>query len=416
MSTSLLRLPAPNPRRVALHVSAAALRSLRDGRPWVFRREVLSRSFDAAPGDVAVVFDDRERFAAVGLFDPLGEIAFRALAFEPTRIDAALLATRIARSIAARPTPDARTDAHRLVFGESDALPGLVVDRYADSLVLKPYTTAWVPWLSSTVATLLEQTGASRVVLRLPRLVAAQADALHGLTDGCALAGTLPDQAVVFRENGIRFRADVVRGQKTGFFLDQRDNRARVEALAAGRRVLNTFAYTGGFSLYAARGGATRVDSLDASAPALQEADANFALNRDDPRIAACTHAVLCGDAFDLLPDLAARGSRYDLVVLDPPAFAKRRSEVDGALRAYAKLTTLGLRLLGAGGVLVTCSCSARVDREAFFATVRGAAERERRRLREIATTGHPSDHPESEGLGYLKALFAEVEPPRGGA
>jgi 23S rRNA (cytosine1962-C5)-methyltransferase len=213
---------------------------------------------------------------------------------------------------------------------------------------------------------------------------------------------------VPFTENGLRFEADVLRGQKTGFFFDQRDNRARVGKLAAGRRTLNVFAYSGGFSLYAAQGGAPEVLSLDASVPALAAAERNFALNRDLPAVAACRHTVLAADAFEALVELRGRGERFGLVIVDPPALAKRENEVERAVLAYARLTGLALGVLAPGGTLVMASCSSRVTAERFIATVNRAAQQAGRPLHEIERTGHALDHPVRfpEG-GYLKCLFA---------
>ncbi len=409
-ASPLLALPAPSRRRLAIHVTPAAERALRAGSSWVFADAIARTSFEGAPGDLAVVFDGKERFVAVGLYDPDSDLAFRSLATAPTTIDAPFLAARLDAANALRSAIAAQHTGYRVVFGEADRLPGLVVDRYAGTLCVKLYTAAWVPWLRIVIDALRALLAPERVVLRLPRIVAARPARLHGLYDGATLVGTAPTTPIDFTEHGLVFAADVVHGQKTGFFLDQRDNRARVEALAAGRRVLNVCAYTGGFSLYAARGGASEVVSLDVSAPALRDAEANFARNAHDARIAACRHTTLCGDAFELMPQLAAEGRRFDLVVLDPPSFAKKRSEVDGALVAYARLARLGLALLSPGGVLVACSCSSRVSAEQFFAAVQDGARAARRTLRVLETTGHPIDHPNSRELNYLKALFGRIE------
>ncbi len=222
------------------------------------------------------------------------------------------------------------TDGYRLVHGENDGLPGLVVDRYAATLVVKLYTTAWLPWLDLLLDVLGEVQPANTTVLRLSREVAAAGTELYGLTDGGTLRGALPDDRVRFRENGLVFAADVVHGQKTGFFLDQRDNRARVRRLARGKRTLNVFAYSGGFSVYAAAGGAPEVVSIDLSAAALADAALNFQLNRSIPSVAACRHQTLAGDAFQELADLgrAGRGSTWSSSIRRrlQSARAKRRA------------------------------------------------------------------------------------------
>jgi 23S rRNA (cytosine1962-C5)-methyltransferase len=215
---------------------------------------------------------------------------------------------------------------------------------------------------------------------------------------------------VIFRENGLLFEADLLRGQKTGFFLDQRENRARVERLASGRSVLNVFAYTGGFSLYAARGGARSVTSLDVSPPALAAAKRNFAHNQSVTGVASARHDIAQGDAFQLLAEMRERGRSFDMVILDPPSFAKASSEVDGALRAYARIVRLGIDVLSDGGTLVAASCSSRITSEQFHRLVQDTVAKARRSIRVLEQTAHASDHPIGFPEGaYLKCIFATV-------
>jgi 23S rRNA (cytosine1962-C5)-methyltransferase len=405
-------LPAPSDRRLALRTTPAAQAALRAGHPWLFDRAITHQSAEGQPGDLAVVFDDRRRFVAIGLYDPTSPLRVRVLQHgEPATIDRAWLAGRLAAAAARRVALAATgTTGYRLVHGENDGLPGLVIDRYEDVLVLKLDTLAWVPRLADVLAVLETLVPAQSVVLRLTRSVAARPEFLHGLADDAVLAGPRPDQPVLFSENGLRFEADVFHGQKTGFFLDQRDNRARVEALAAGKRMLNVFAYTGGFSLYAARGGAPEVWSVDLSMPALAAAERTFALNAHVPAVAAARHRTLAGDAFAVLDDLRRQGERFALVVVDPPAFAKAASEAPAALHAYRRLTQLALGVVVADAVLVLASCSSRVSAPAFFEAVHSAAAQAGRPLREIERTGHPLDHPISFAEGaYLKCWFAQA-------
>ncbi len=421
----LISIPRPAGRRLALRVTPEAQRALRQGHPWLFDRAVVSQSATGQPGDLAVVFDDRRRFLAIGLYDPASPIRVRVLQHgSPAVIDAAFFAGRLAAAVDRRaslltggegvrliagPT-GGETTGYRLVHGEGDGLPGLVVDRYERVLVVKLYTAAWLPHLRDVLAGLDRVAPADAVVLRLSRAVQRQPAALHGLADGATLAGTLAANPVIFRENGLLFEADVLHGQKTGFFLDQRENRARVERLAAGRETLNVFAYTGGFSLYAVRGGAPAVVSLDISAPALAAAQRNFDLNRRLPAVAAARHELLVADAFAGLTRLAEDGRRFDLVVVDPPAFAKQQSEIPTALRSYERLAALAVGVVRPGGTLVMASCSSRVSAEDFFAAVRRGAGRAGRVLHAFDHTGHPIDHPVGFAEGaYLKCLYAEV-------
>jgi len=207
----------------------------------------------------------------------------------------------------------------------------------------------------------------------------------------------------------LNFEADVLRGQKTGFFLDQRENRRRVESLAQGRRVLNAFSFSGGFSVYAARGGAAAVTDLDISAHALDSARRNFALNQSNPAVASCRHEAVQADAFDWLKEHPA--TEFDLIILDPPSMARRESERARAIQAYAQLARQALTWLASGGILVAASCSAHVSAMEFFETVRQTARKSGRRFEEIDTTGHPPDHPAAfPEANYLKSVYLRFE------
>lgn len=410
-SLNLPNVPAPSQRRLALRVHPAAERALRGGHPWLYAGAIRQQSHEGQPGDLGVVFDQKRRFVAIGLYDPLSPIRLRVLQQgRPAPIDRSWFAARLAAALALREplAEDQRTTGYRLVHGENDGLPGLVVDRYDETAVLKLYTAAWVPHMPDLLAALLDRLALRRLVLRLSRDVAAQPAFLYGLQPGQVLAGPPLDGPVSFLENGLHFSADVVAGQKTGFFFDHRDNRRRVERLAADKRVLNLFAYTGAFSLYAARGGAPEVTSVDLSEPALAAAVAQFALNGAVPNVAGADHEVLAGDAFQTLQRLAASGRQFDMVVVDPPAFAHRQAEVPRALAAYRRLVDGALAVLRPGGTLVMASCTARVAAGQFFETVHEAAREAGRPLAEIERTGHPLDHPVTFPEGaYLKCLFA---------
>ena len=414
LADSLAGLPGPSPKNRAMRVVPAAERSLRSGHPWLYDTSIESGGDEGFPGDLAVVFDRKRRFLAAGLLDPDSPIRVRVLqAGDPARIDASWFRGRLRAALSRRDpllSAQGKTNGMRLLNGESDGFPGLVVDRYADTLVAKLYTSAWIPRLSQVLPGLLEEMPAERLVLRLNRSMRERPEHLHGLSDGDVLHGPALDGPVVFSENGILFEAEPVEGQKTGFFLDQRDNRSRVGELSRGRDVLNVFCYTGGFSLYAARGGARSVVSVDLSRPAVEAVERNFRLPGQDRRIPSCPREGVAGDAFDVLSSMSRSGRRFGLVVLDPPMFAQSKAQVPGALSAYARLTRLGLSVLAPGGILVQASCSNRVAEEEFFETVMGAAREAGRPLEEIARTGHALDHPVGfPGASYLKCLFARA-------
>ena len=401
--------PEPGASRIAVGLYPRAERAVRRGHPWVFDQGIRTQRREGRAGDLAVIFDRDDRFLAIGLYDPASRIRIRILhRGAPAQIDASWFAARLAESHARREILlDGRTTGYRVVHGENDGLPGLIVDFFTDTATAEIYTAAWLPHLGHIVGGLRELLEPGRIVLRLARTVQSQTPELRGHFDGETLFGSPAREPVLFLENGLHFETDLVRGQKTGFFLDQRDNRSEVGRMAAGRRVLNVFSYTGGFSVYAARGGATEVTSLDLSAPALSAAARNFAHNNDVAGVAASTHHTLQGDAFELLEMLRRKGERYDMVVLDPPAFARSAGEVDRALKAYRKLTGAGLGVLAPGGALVNASCSSRIGAEQFAAEVEGAARAAGRPLSSVRITGHPVDHPVGFAEGaYLKCLF----------
>ncbi|HEX4901696.1 MAG TPA: class I SAM-dependent rRNA methyltransferase [Acidimicrobiales bacterium] len=400
---------SPHERRVAVRVTEDALRQVRAGHPWIYDRSITSTSHDAPAGTLAVVFDRRRRFAAIGLWDPTSPLRVRVLhAGDPATIDEAFWAQRLDDAVALRSelVDDPGTTGFRVVNGESDGFGGLVLDRYGATAVVKLYTAAWWPHLDGLVPLLLAAAGADRLVLRLARSVAADGTR----TDGATVVGTPPTEPVPFLERGLAFAADVVAGQKTGHFLDQRENRALVGGLAAGADVLDVFSCTGGFSVHAAAGGARSVRSVDLAGPALATARANVERNRHLPAVAACEHTTEAGDAFEVLERHARAGRRWDVVVIDPPSFAPRQEAVSRALHSYARLTRLGLAVTRPGGTFVQSSCSSRVDADTFHRQLHDVAAEEGRRLEEVARTGHPVDHPATfPEARYLKTAFLRV-------
>jgi 23S rRNA (cytosine1962-C5)-methyltransferase len=393
--------------RLRLRVTAAAETQIRAGHPWVYGDSVREQNREGAPGELAVIYDRKDKFLAAGLFDPESPIRMRVLHVgKPLTIDSQWWASHLALAAERRRGLfDDSTNGYRLINGESDGWPGLILDRYDQILVLKLYSKIWFPRFETILELIIGGFQPHGIVLRLSRNIQAAARKAISAEDGQILHGDPLEATPTFLESGLRFEADVCRGQKTGFFLDQRENRRAVESLANDRRVLNAFSFSGGFSLYAARGGAISVTDLDISAHALASAERNFALNQSDPAIARCRHERVQGDAFDWL---AANEKRmFDLIVLDPPSFAKREAERAGAIRAYEKLAGLGIQHLAPGGILVACSCSAHVTAEEFFEAVRRSAGRSARAFQEIQTTRHAPDHPATfKEAEYLKGIY----------
>ncbi len=391
-----------------MRISPSAERALRQGHPWVFDQSITEQSHTGAPGDLAVIFDDKRRFLAIGLYDPTSAIRVRILqSRDSATINADWFQNKLVNAARVRVALDEKnTTGYRLVHGENDGLPGLVLDRYADTLVLKLYTPAWIPHLKDFCDALALVSPATHLILRLNRSVQKQTEFLHGLSDGMTLSlhASRPPNLILFKENGLIFESDPLRGQKTGFFLDQRDNRARVEKLSRDKSVLNVFAYTGGFSVYAARGSAKEVVSVDVSAPALEAAVRNMKHNA----LAEVPHETIAADAFEVLADMTSQKRLFDMVIIDPPMFAQSEKQITSALSAYRKLTRLGLDVLRHDGTLVQASCSSRVDADAFFESIHHSAKEAGRQLTELERTGHALDHPISFKEGaYLKCLFA---------
>jgi 23S rRNA (cytosine1962-C5)-methyltransferase len=395
--------------RLRLRITAAAETIVRSGHPWLFADSIHESNRAGQLGELAVIFDRKDKFLAVGLFDSDSPIRVRILhAGKPATIDAAWWQARLEKPLAVRLSLfDAQTNGYRLIHGESDGWPGLVLDKYDSTLVLKIYTAAWLPRLDEILSLFQKQILCERIVLRLSRNIQLIAERQFQLRDAQILFGLIPNGPVIFSENGIRFEADVLRGQKTGFFLDQRENRAEVEKLASGKKALNAFSFSGGFSVYAARGGAVSVTDLDISAHALESAKRNFALNQNFPGVANCRHETVQADCFDWLEKSA---DKFDLIVLDPPSLAKREAEREGAIRAYERLNSLGIMRLSRDGILVAGSCSAHVSAPEFFDAVRRAAVKSGRKFSELKTLQHPPDHPAGfKEAEYLKVIYLKI-------
>lgn len=405
LNPSVIKSSSPAVQRLPITLTAPGERALRAGHPWLFDGAVQRVKGEGRAGDLAVIFGHKKnKFIGVGLYDPASPIRVRVLhQGSPAQVNADFFREKFAVAREKRTILLATdTNGYRLVHGENDGLPGLVVDVYAGVAVLKLYSPVWFPWLETVLPLVVEFAAATAVVLRFSRNTGADAGA-KGRTDGEVVYGTLPAADIVFREHGLAFSANVVRGHKTGFFLDHRANRKRVGELAAGKTVLDVFSYAGGFSVHALGGGATAVTSLDISAPALEQARANVRLNfGDDDR-----HRVIADDAFAALEALAKAGRTFDLVIVDPPSFAKRDKEIPGALSAYRRINTLAVPLVAAGGVLLAASCSARVPADDFFRTVEEVLRASRRKVTLLDKTFHDVDHPIGFAEGaYLKSGY----------
>lgn len=343
-------------------------RSLRRRHAWVFEGSVASGKAD--PGETVRVEDAAGGFLAWAAYSPLSSIRLRAWSFdEAERVDAAMFRRRVAAAVARRGRLAVESDAVRLVHGEVDGLPGLIVDRYGDVLCAQFLSAGVERWKDVVADALLASTGAARLHERSDTS-ARQREGLAPATGWLRGGG---DTEVEIAEHGWRFRVDVAGGHKTGFYLDQRDNRAAFAAWVrrfGARRVLNCYAYTGGFSVAALAGGADDVTSVDSSAPALERAAAHVALNG----FAAERHRALDADVNQTLRRAIDRGDSYDAIVLDPPKFAPTAAHAERAARAYKDINRLALALLAPGGLLLSFSCSGGIGPELFQKIVAGAA------------------------------------------
>ena len=380
--------------------------SLKRFHPWIFSGAVMNLEGNPEEGDVVTVLDSQHNFLCQGHWQ-VGSIAVRVLTFEQEPIDDAFWQKRLGEALGVRQAiglADSEAgDTYRLVHGEGDLLPGLVIDVYGKTAVMQAHSVG-MHVSREQIAVALKLVMGERldsIYYKSETTLPIKA-AIDGV-NGFLLGESHTDVAV---ENGLRFHIDWLKGQKTGFFVDQRENRSLLERYSHGRSVLNMFCYTGGFSVYALRGGAKLVHSVDSSSKAVELVRANVELNFPaEPR-----HEAFAEDAFRFLDDMTVP---YDLVVLDPPAFAKHRDAVKNALRGYTKLNARAMEKIAPGGILFTFSCSQAVSKEQFRTAVFTAATLAHRQVRILHQLHQPADHPVSiyhpEGE-YLKGLVLYVE------
>lgn len=383
--------------------------SLMRFHPWVFSGAIASLPPEIEEGDTVEVRSADGSFLGRGHYQ-IGSIAVRVLSTDPAAdIDETFYASRLADAFKLRQALGLiRSDntAYRLVHGEGDFLPGLIIDVYGDTAVMQAHSPGmhFARNIIASQLTSLPGAGISNVYYKSETTLPYKAE-LDPQND--YIIGSYHTN--IAEENGLKFHVDWLKGQKTGFFVDQRDNRSLLEHYSRGRRVLNMFCYTGGFSVYALRGGAESVHSVDSSAKAVALTDANVNINFPDN--ASGLHKSFALDAFKYLGEI--EHGAYDLMVLDPPAFAKHRGAIRNALRGYQRLNALGIEKIASGGILFTFSCSQAITREQFRLAVFSAAAQTGRRVRILHQLTQPADHPVNiyhpEGE-YLKGLILYVE------
>ncbi len=397
-ATSFINAAVRGAKRQVATLTRDLRRDLKRGHPWVFADAL--RLPDGLVAGAIVTVERDQRVVGLGYVDPDGPLAVRMLTTDPRETVDAAIGARLDAALALRKSifADGQITGYRVINGEGDGLPGLVVDRYADVLVIKtdgPVAEAF--WDVAALAEhLREMLGVATVYCRTRS---------RGGAEGHPLIGPAPG-LTAFREGPATLYVDVVSGQKTGYFLDQREHRLRVGAMASGRCVLNVFGYNGGFSIHAGKGGAAHVTTVDVAAPAIAEADRCWAANGLDPAL----HRGVSADAFAFL-EAASPGS-HDLVVLDPPAFAPNRKSLPQALAAYQRLASLGARVTSAGGILLLASCSAHVTMAELMGAIEEGVAHAKRRADVLAIGGQPPDHPwplACPELAYLKAVYLRI-------
>ena len=384
-------------------------KSVRRRHPWLFSGAVAQLDGRARPGDTVDVVSSDGRPLASAAWSPASQIRARIWSFDVEEsIDHAFFKRRVAAAVARRAAlPElVGQQGLRLIHAESDGLPGVIADRYGDTVVVQLTTVGADKWRAAIADALHKATGCKRIYERSD----VEVRALEGLEPVTGwLLGEAPGEQLVIEENGVRMAVDIVGGHKTGFYLDQRDNRRRVAELARDRRVLNCFCYTAGFSLQALAGGAREVVSMDSSGPALATAQRNLALN---PQLDAARALWREADVFAELRNMRGSGESYDLIVLDPPKFAHTAAHAERAGRAYKEINLSALRLLAPGGLLMTYSCSGGIGAELFQKIVAGAALDAGRTARIVQRLQGAADHPVDlafpEG-DYLKGLLLQV-------
>ena len=374
-------------------------RPVLNGHPWIFSGAI--ERIEGAPNDVGVadVFDCKKNWLARGLYNAKSQIRVRVLTWHKEEIDGDFFARRLSQAFAFRQRHlSGSSNAYRVVNGEGDFLPGLIVDRYADFLVCQFFTAGMAMFKDDILDALS--------VIDLIEGIFERSEGRVGDEEGLepsvgVLSGEAPPETITIEENGFKFLIDVRRGQKTGYFLDQRDNRAFLATVARDRSVLNCFSFSGAFSVYAFGGGAKEVVTLDSSKPALELAEQNLELNG----FASAPGELLKGDAFAYLKEI---DRKFDVIVLDPPSLAHKRSDLDAATGGYKFLNLHALKHLNPGGLLLTFSCSQHLSIDLFQKVVFGAAVDAHRKVAVIKRLGQPIDHPFSlhhpEGE-YLKGL-----------
>ncbi|APY00313.1 class I SAM-dependent rRNA methyltransferase [Lacinutrix venerupis] len=397
-----------SPKRLAIKLNSKGEQFVLQGHPWVFSDNITKINTDANSGDLAIIFSkNKNKVIGLGLYDANSPIRIKMLHSGNTAatIDNAFFKSKIEEAFSKRSKLlQTNTNSYRLLFGENDGFPGLIADVYAHVLVVKIYSEIWIPYLEGILESLQNVSNAKTIVIRLSRSL--EQSTLHNLKNGEVVYGVLEDEVVEFVEHDVNFSANVIKGHKTGYFLDHRANRKQVGEWSKGKTVLDVFSYAGGFSVHALANGAKEVTSLDISKQALEIAYQNGKLNNYTG-----IHKTIADDAFVALKKLIKNKQTFDVVVIDPPSFAKQQSEIELAKKKYAQLAQLGIQLTAKKGLLVLASCSSRVLSQTFFDINMQVLRESSRTSKCILKTTHDIDHPIGFPEGaYLKCGYYKLD------
>ncbi|MCH2032779.1 MAG: class I SAM-dependent rRNA methyltransferase [Tenacibaculum sp.] len=392
------------PKNLAVKLTSKGEQHVMKNHPWVFSNSIEKISKDPKIGDLAIIFGRKKnKVVGIGLYDTDSPIRIKMIhtSSEKAVVNDAFFRRKIEKAYQKRNTLlQTKTNSYRLIFGENDGFPSFIADVYDTVLVVKLYSEIWLPFLETILKSLQEVSKAKTIVIRLSRNV--QKSTNHNLKDGDVVYGVLENEVVEFVEHNVKFSANVIKGHKTGYFLDHRANRKRVGEFSKNKTVLDVFSYAGGFSVHALYNQAKEVTSLDISKQALEIAVENGKLNDYSG-----VHNTIAGDAFEELRKLIQNKVTYDVVIIDPPSFAKQASEIELAKKKYAQLARLGAKLTSRKGLLVLASCSSRVVADDFFDINEDVLESGKRRFKTELKTYHDSDHPIRFPEGaYLKCAY----------
>ncbi len=401
-----MKLPILPTQTLAIKLSATGERVLVSGHPWLYDQSIDSMNKEGSPGDLAIIFNRKtNKLLGVGLYDPTSEIIIKVLSVrKKLTLNADWLKEKLTAAYAIRENLLAtKTTGIRYCFGENDGLPGLILDGYNRVYVLKIYTPSWIPHLASIRVAIIDTYNPDSIVLRFSRRTASYCiEKKLELRDGMLLHGNLQDPEVHFLEHGLKFIAQVLHGHKTGYFLDHRDNRHKIASVSQGKQVLDVFSYAGGFTVHALARGAETVTSIDISKHAMETCEKHIALNDCHG-----VHIPLVSDAFEALGNLSKEGKKYDIVIIDPPSFAKKKSEIPRAIKSYKILARLGASLTQIGGLLLLASCSSRITMDEFKSLHESSINTDNRHFKFIEETRHDEDHPITFPEGaYLKSIY----------